>query len=110
MSDLIKTGYLDYNHKEYLVNDIVYNPCFSDLWMVKQYTEQMKKDYDTDCDYYLALYGDPDLYMMDIDEPMGFVILSHKGDPDYDNYKSLLLQGRKNHIVNKEEESNEEIK
>jgi len=86
-----KTGYRDAEGKEFEVGDIVFNPCFGDYWIVGKYSENKHiKKYEEECPYYLAQYGDPDLYFMDLDEPSGFVIEKRKGIDDYEETKKEL--------------------
>lgn len=85
------TGYKDSKGKEYLLDDIVFNPFFGDYWIVGKYSENKDiAEYEEDCPYYLAQYGDPDLYFMDLDEPSGFVIEKRKGIDDYEEAKKEL--------------------
>ena len=86
-----KTGYRDAEGEEFEVGDIVFNPCFGDYWIVGKYSENEHiKKYEEECPYYLAQYGDPDLYFMDLDEPSGFVIEKRKGIDDYEETKKEL--------------------
>lgn len=92
--------YKDANAKVYKLGDIVYNPFFGDYWLVEQYTEQEMKDYDTECPYCLSLYGSKDIYSIDIDEPVGFVIVCHKRDPKYEEYIQAFKKVQKEENVN----------
>ena len=106
-----KTGYKDSEGKEFEVGDIVFNPCFRDYWIVGKYSENEHiKKYEEECPYYLAQYGDPDLYFMDLDEPAGFIIevKSNEGDR-YENALKELKQIVE-HLQDKDkEEDNEQM-
>lgn len=75
--------YRDSNGEEYKEGDIVYNPCIGDYWVVRC---SIPKD-NTLCPYQLVLWDSRNEYYMDLDEPIGFVIVRRKGDKEY---KSLL--------------------
>lgn len=80
-----KTGYRDVEENEYQIGDIVVNPFFGDYWIVGKYSENPDiANYEEDCPYYLAQYGDPDLYFIDLDEPAGFKIIERKGTDRYE--------------------------
>lgn len=82
-----ETRYRDAKEREFKVGDIVYNPFFGDYWIVGKYSDnEYLAEYEEDCPYYLAQYGDPDLYFMDLDEPSGFVIEQSIGEAKYDEY------------------------
>ena len=81
-----KTGFTDANGKEYKTGDIVYNPCFGDLWFVqKVHSDEEQRDLDLDVPYYFTLYGNPDEHYMGLDEPMGFTIAYTKDDSCYND-------------------------
>ena len=78
-------NYQDSNGKYYQLGDIVFNPCFRDYWLVGKYSDNPDiAKYEEECPYYLAQYGDPDLYFMDLDEPTGFIIEERKGTDRYE--------------------------
>ena len=79
-------SYYDAEGTEYQVGDIVFNPCFGDYWVVQEVTEQDKEDYGFETDLCLALYNNKDHYSMDIDDPVGFVIVMRKDDKDYSGF------------------------
>lgn len=76
--------YVDSEGNVYHEGDIAFNPFFGDYWLVEKYSEKEQVDYDTSCPLCLSLYGDKDVYNMDIDEPSGFKIIKRIGDTDYD--------------------------
>lgn len=79
------TGYKDSKGNQYYLEDIVYNPFACDYWVVHN------KPQDEDgVPYCLVLNNDFDQYYMDIDDPDGFIIVSHKGDNDYDDYLNKM--------------------
>lgn len=79
--------YSDSKGKEYKVGDVVFNPFFGDFWLVGKYEEP-----EDECPYYLAQYGDMDLYYMDLDEPCGFEIVCSKDEEDYEKYITELKE------------------
>lgn len=81
MFSLFKRKYKDSKGKEYKVGDVVFNPFFGDFWLVGKYEQPENK-----CPYYLAQYGDMDLYYMDLDEPCGFEIVCSIGDEKYNQF------------------------
>ena len=95
--------YFDDNSLEYSVGDIVYNPSFGDYWVVQEVTEEDKKNYGLTTDLCLALYNNKDDYVMDIDEPVGFIIITKKEDDGYDEAIAEL-----NEIAKKREELSED--
>ena len=101
-----KTGYKDSEGEEFEVGDIVFNSCFRDYWIVGKYSEnEYIKKYEEECPYYLAQYGDPDLYFMDLDEPAGFIIevKSNEGDRYENALKELKQIAEHLQDMNKEE-------
>jgi hypothetical protein len=76
--------YRDSNGVQYAVGDIVNNPFFGDYWVVQEVTEQDKEMYGLSTEICLALYNSKDDYVIDIDEPVGFVIVMTKEDEKYD--------------------------
>lgn len=79
---VISTGHYDGNKVEYLVGDIVFNPYFGDLYVVKNKVcdTSNKLDDTCDCKFELVQYNDRDMYYMDLDEPANFIILAHKSN------------------------------
>lgn len=77
----------DSKNKLYRTGDIVFNPCFGDIWLVHKYTKHEKELYTPGCDYCFCQYGVLENYFMDLDEPEGFVIIKRKGQKGY--YKLL---------------------
>lgn len=85
-----KEIYIDSEGTEYLLGDIVFNPFLGDYWLVEEYTEQEKQEWDADCDYCLSLYGDKNIYSVDLNMPSGFKIIKRKGEPEYDDLLAEL--------------------
>lgn len=84
--DMLKKEDLEYkdaNGVNYRLGDIVYNPCIGDYWVVQKYTDDEKKEYETECDYCLVLNNNKDEYFEDINVPQGFIIVCRVGDADY---------------------------
>ena len=69
-----KLKYKDADGKNYHVGDIVFNPCFGDLWLVTKLSDEDMKKFGFTIPYVLVLYGNDDEYIMEIDEPEGFKI------------------------------------
>ena len=105
------TGYFDSNGKEYSIGDIVVNSFFGDYWIVGKYSENESiKNQEEDCPYYLAQYGDPDLYFMDLDEPVGFIIeVKYNEGERYENALKELKQIAEHLQDIDKEEYNEEL-
>lgn len=97
--------YKDDNGIPYHLGDIVYNPCFGDYWVVREYTQEEMKQNDTDCPYCLALNDNKDDYCADIDEPKGFIIVARQGEIYYETFLANLRKHSEE--VNKEIEENE---
>lgn len=85
-------GYLDSNGNQYYIGDLVFNPCFGDIWLVDKYTEKEMKEFKTKCPYCLKLWTSADEYIIDIDEPAGFVIEKHKNDEGYQELYNECLK------------------
>lgn len=98
--------YQDAKGVPYQLGDIVFNPCFGDYWVVQKVTNQDKEIYRLETDLCLALYNDKDDYVVDIDEPQGFVIILHKDEPEYKEIleeMALIVKERKERYNGKEE-------
>ena len=98
--------YQDAKGVPYQLGDIVFNPCFRDYWVVQEVTNQDKEMYGLEPDLCLALYNDKDDYVVDIDEPQGFVIILHKDEPEYKEIleeMALIVKERKERYNGKEE-------
>lgn len=78
------TNYKDGKGDNFKVGDIVYNPCFGDLWVVQKTTKEDKEMYGIEDPYLFAKDNDKDIYCMDISEPRGFVIYKSPDEKDYD--------------------------
>lgn len=76
-------GFFDSKNSQYYVGDIVLNPAFNDLWLVE-------KDNNS---YIFTLFGNKDNYYMPLDEPLGFIIMSHEGDKTYQALYEDLKKG-----------------
>lgn len=97
--------YKDSKGIEYQIGDIVFNPCIGDYWVVQEVTEQDKEIYGLETDLCLALYNSKDDYVIDIDEPEGFVIILHKDEPEYKEIleeMALIVKEREERFNGKE--------
>lgn len=102
--------YKDAKGKTYEIGDIVFNPCFGDYWLVGKYSDNKTiSKYEDECPYYLAQYGDPDLYFMDLDEPYGFEIEVKKGSERYENALKEIQEIAKFYKKADEEEDNGKV-
>lgn len=90
--------YVDGNGSEYKLGDIVHNPFFGDVWIVQEWEDAYKEG--EECPYCFAQYGYQDNYCMALDEPVGFKIISSKGDEQYDKLLEEVLKVGKEIIDN----------
>ena len=88
-----KLEYKDADGKNYHIGDIVFNPCFEDMWWVKKLSEEDMKKFGFTIPYVLVLYGNEDEYIMEIDEPVGFKIECTPNDI-YSYIKCVVLFGK----------------
>lgn len=80
--------YVDMNNRPYKLGDVVLNNYFGDYWVVGKYSDNSDiSKYEEDCPFFLAQYGNPDYYFMDLDEPKDFSILK---SVDEEGYEELL--------------------
>lgn len=106
MSKQKPTKYKDESGNTFCVGDIVYNPCFGDVWLLEELDEQKQKCFGFDTPYVFTQYGNADNYIMEIDEPKGFVVIGHSSDlPLYIKY---LIMFTKQYLLETEEEENDE--
>lgn len=107
----ICVNYKDANGNQYYIGDLVFNPFFGDIWLIDKYSEKEMKEYKTECPYCLKLWTSADQYVMDLDEPEGFVILKHKNEDGYSElYNECLEVLKKYKEMVKNENSKEDIK
>lgn len=97
MNELEKTGYKDSNGKEYMVGDIVFNPCFMDYWVVQKYTQEEIEKYECTVPYCLVLWNDKGEMFEDIDVPVGFLIVKHANEEGYNEMLNELNTVAKRH-------------
>ena len=89
-----KLKYKDVNSRNYHIGDIVFNPCFGDLWLVVKLSEEEMKEFSFTIPYALALYGNIDRYVMEIDGPSDFEIVYTPEDDLYAYIKILVMFGK----------------
>lgn len=75
--------YYDAKGRPYSIGDIVYNPSFGDYWVVQLVSDTDREKYKLNTLLCLALWGNKDDYVLDIDEPAGFEIELSMGDFEY---------------------------
>lgn len=103
-----KLRYKDDNGDNYHIGDIVFNPCFGDLWLIEKLFKEEMKEYNFETPYVFTLYGDRDSYMMEITEPKGFVIECTPNDAyKYIKYLVLFSKAYKSNKIIQEHIDNE---
>ena len=101
-----KLNYKDSKGVNYHIGDIVYNPCFGDIWLIEELSEEDMKKFGFDIPYVFTQYGNADAYTMTIDEPKGFVIESTPDDA-YSYVKYIGLFNKEYNFFKKEDENSE---
>lgn len=91
------TGHYDSQAREYHLGDLVYNPFFKDFWLVDRWLPTDEHNVETDSPYCLVLWCDRDEYVMDVDEPGGFVIERRRGEEGYEELYGECVRIAKTH-------------
>ena len=85
-------GYKDSKGNQYYLDDLVFNPCFRDLWLVSK-----QVDKSSECPYCLKLWTDENEYVIDLDMPSGFIIECHKNEERYEELYNECLKVLEEH-------------